>query len=234
MTIDLRLFDVAAEENSQPQSEISQPQTEKSRSEAENTQPQTENSHSEAENSDLQTLTPEQEFQTRLRELRAQRVMQEQKILELAAQRYGVAKGDIAALERAVSEDMQYRRQNSDMAARLNVWRAQSAGVRELYPDFDLNKSLSDRRFFSLVYRGIDLKTAYEITHRDEIISAAMAYAVREMKRRAAPNASAADRPREGALSSSAGIPDAGAKTLSRKQRGELIRRAERGERVTL
>ena len=233
MTIDLRLFDVAAEENSQPQSEISQPQTEKSRSKAENTQPQTENSHSEAENSDLQTLTPEQEFQTRLRELRAQRVMQEQKILELASQRYGVAKGDIAALERAVSEDMQYRRQNSDMAARLNVWRAQSAGVRELYPDFDLNKSLSDRRFFSLVYRGIDLKTAYEITHRDEIISAAMAYAVREMKRRAAPNASAA-RPREGALSSSAGIPDAGAKTLSRKQRGELIRRAERGERITL
>ena len=158
MTIDLRLFDETAEENSQPQSEISQPQTEKSRSKAENTQPQTENSHSEAENSDLQTLTHEQEFQTRLRELRAQRIMQEQKILELAAQRYGVAKGDIAALERAVSEDMQYRRQNSDMAARLNVWRAQSKAVRELYPDFDLNKSLSDRGFFSLVYRGLDLK----------------------------------------------------------------------------
>ncbi len=254
MTIDLRLFDAAQSAEAPAAAADPDPAANNEQTAAENEpeeavgavagnpKEKAENPHAETKNPpqspDGQSpdgQSPEQAFRTRLRELRAQRVMLEQKILGIAAERYGVPRGDIAALERAVSEDLQYRRQNADMAARLAVWRAQSAQVSELYPDFDLNGSLADRRFFSLVYRGIDLQTAYEITHRDEIISAAMAYAVKEMKRRGALNeAAASDRPREGALVSGSAVPDSGAKTLSRKQRGELIRRAERGERVTL
>lgn len=238
MNIDLRLFDEAAEnsagqeENSHAEAENSLPQTENSHAEAENSASQSENSLPQAENSHAEAENPADEFRARLRFLHAQRIMREQKILGIAAERYGVPRGDTAALERALCEDIRCRSQTADMAARLAAWRSQSGAVAELYPDFDLEKSLCDRAFFSLVYRGIDLKTAYEITHRDEIISAAMAYAVKEMKRRTAPTA--ADRPREGALNSGAGVPDTGAKTLSRKQRSELIRRAERGERVTL
>ena len=90
---------------------------------------------------------------------------------------------------------------------------------------------MSDRKFFSLCYKGVGLAEAYLIVHKDELFSAAMEYAAAEIMR-----SGVFGKPimvKEGALSAVSEIskPE---KKLSKSERKELIRRTERGERVVL
>ena len=100
-----------------------------------------------------------------------------------------------------------------------------------MYPQFDLAKEMSDRRFFSLCYKGVGLEEAYLIVHKDELFTAAMEYAASELMRSGAFCKSG--RIKEGTLSS-AGEVTKSEKSLSKNERKELIRRTERGERVVL
>lgn len=176
--------------------------------------------------------SPQEQFYARVRRLKAQRTEKMQQLLELAAERLGVKKGDMAALEKAINTEVRLSSYKGDMSRRLEVWKAQSDSVKQLYPSFSLEESLKDRRFFSLCYRGVPLVDAYEITHRDEILAAAMAYALEEV-RKTGTLKSEKLRQQEGALISNSAVMKPDAKGLTKKQRSELIRRAERGERIT-
>lgn len=62
----------------------------------------------------------------------------------------------------------------------LSDWEAEAAEIRKTYPDFDLQRSFAeDGAFSALVRAGLPLKKAYEAAHLDEILTAAMGYAVR-------------------------------------------------------
>ena len=160
-----------------------------------------------------------------------ERAARAEQILDLVAQFCGADKCDYDGIENAVSERNFERCRRNDMEYRLERWQKESEEVKQMYPQFDLAKEMSDRRFFSLCYKGVGLEEAYLIVHKDELFTAAMEYAAFELMRSGAFCKS--DRMKEGALSP-AGEVTKSEKSLSKNERKELIRRTERGERVVL
>ena len=157
-----------------------------------------------------------------------ERAARAERILSLVAQFCGA---DKCGIENAVSERNFERCRRNDMEYRLERWQKESEEVKQTYPQFDLAKEMSDRRFFSLCYKGVGLEEAYLIVHKDELFTAAMEYAASELMRSGAFCKSG--RMKEGALSP-AGEFTKSEKSLSKNERKELIRRTERGERVVL
>lgn len=154
-----------------------------------------------------------------------------ERILSLVAQFCGADKCDYDGIENAVSERNFERCRRNDMEYRLERWQKESEEVKQMYPQFDLAKEMSDRRFFSLCYKGVGLEEAYLIVHKDELFTAAMEYAASELMRSGVFCKSG--RMKEGTLSP-AGEVTKSEKSLSKNERKELIRRTERGERVVL
>ena len=159
-----------------------------------------------------------------------ERAARAERILSLVAQFCGADKCDYDRIENAVSERNFERCRRNDMEYRLERWQKESE-VWQTYPQFDLAKEMSDRRFFSLCYKGVGLEEAYLIVHKDELFIAAMEYAASELMRSGAFCKSG--RMKEGALSP-VGEVTKSEKSLSKNERKELIRRTERGERVVL
>lgn len=160
-----------------------------------------------------------------------ERAARAERILSLVAQFCGADKCDYDGIENAVSERSIERCRRNDMEYRLERWQKESEEVKQTYPQFDLAKEMSDRRFFSLCYKGVGLEEAYLIVHKDELFTAAMEYAASELMRSGAFSKS--NRIKEGTLSP-AGEVTKSEKSLSKNERKELIRRTERGERVVL
>ena len=173
-----------------------------------------------------------QAFKNAVLRLKAQKAERADSVISLAAKVYGADKDDYDMIESALYERLIADGRKNDMAYRLRGWRAESEAVKEQYPNFDLKSELSNRSFFSLCYKGVSLADAYLITHKDEIIMAAMEYAAAELTRNGVGRP-AADRVREGALSAADAVPGK-SKKLSKSERRELIRRTERGERIVL
>lgn len=173
-----------------------------------------------------------EDFKKAVLRLKARKAERADSVIGLAAKVYGADKDDYDGIESALYERLIADGRKNDMAYRLKSWRAESEAVKEQYPNFDLKSELADRRFFSLCYKGVSLADAYLITHKDEIIMAAMEYAAAQLTRNGVGRP-AADRVREGALSAADAVPSK-AKKLSKSERRELIRRTERGERIVL
>lgn len=185
-------------------------------------------------------------------------------LLELLGSKYGTT--DIAALTKAVEEDaglweqeasergmsaeqlrmqkklerdvrMMEQRQAEDQ--RQQAYRQlvrQTEELKNVYPDFDLDTELQNPGFTKLLSAGIDPKTAFEVVHKDEIIPAAMQWAVQQTKAQVA-NAVAANaaRPKENGVSSQSA---ATVKTDVSKMTGAEIRALReqvltRGERYS-
>ena len=170
-------------------------------------------------------------FRQAVLESKREKAARAERILDLVAQFCGADKCDYDGIENAVSERNFERCRRNDMEYRLERWQKESEEVKQTYPQFDLAKEMSDRRFFSLCYKGVGLEEAYLIVHKDELFTAAMEYAASELMRSGAFCKSG--RMKEGALSS-AGEVTKSEKSLSKNERKELIRRTERGERVVL
>ena len=174
------------------------------------------------------------EFYQRLREMKTRQHQSEGELVRLMAERFGVAKNDYEAIKTAINEDMA-KGKSDDVSEKLKAWQEREAKVKEVYPDFELARELSNRDFFNLCYNGVDVMTAYQVLHFDEVIMAAMRYAVSEMKRAdTKSNAYGTGRVREGALDDSSRRMRQEKPKLTKKERTELIRRAERGETVRL
>ena len=83
----------------------------------------------------------------------------------------------------------------------------------------------------------MDIKTAYEIAHKDELLSSAMAYAAQRAAKETAENIRArAGRPVEnGAQAQAPAQPrEKTVSEMTREEREDLARRAMRGERIVL
>lgn len=165
--------------------------------------------------------------------------------LKLLRDHYGVAEGDYAGLEKAIGESYrpmdpaERQRQEAEIQAgagrMVEAWKAQAAQIRETYPEFDLGKEMESPRFTELLRAGIDMQSAYELLHKEEIIPAAMAYAAQTTERKLAEKLrSEGIRPTEnGAGQSGAVSMGSRVSQMSRKEIAELCRRVERGEKVS-
>lgn len=122
------------------------------------------------------------------------------------------------------------------MRAGYERLRGQFEQVREAYPQAELAQELDDPAFMRLVVRGVDAKSAYELTHLQELRKSAVAYGARRAREELTAAMQAGYlRPREGGMAQSGcGAFAESPEQWSRKTRKELKTRARRGEKVCL
>lgn len=131
----------------------------------------------------------------------------------------------------AMLQESENRRQNEERFAQIE---AQAEGVKEIYPDFDLDEELYNNDFARLLNAGVDVKTAYEVSHHDEILKGAMAYTAQTVAKKTADSIAAkGKRPLENGISSQA---NATVKTdvtkLTKEDRAKIMERVMRGEKI--
>ena len=160
---------------------------------------------------------------------------------ESAAEEAGLTVEQFKAMKKLERENaelqrMRQRQQGEQMAQqKLNAWYAESEKVKEIYPTFDFKAEAADRNFLGLLKSGLSVQQAYELTHMDEIkANAARVAAQTTGQQMAAKIQTKAARPKEnGTSSQSAVIVKSDVHSLSKADRAEAIRRAQRGEIIS-
>ena len=156
------------------------------------------------------------------------------------------------ALERGMSvqqlkEIKKMERENADLKAQMeeaqrqengkklySQWMQQADEAKKVYPSFDLRAEMNNQKFVDLLRSNIDVRTAYEVLHKDEIIPAAMQFTAQTVESKLAKSiASNGARPSENGMSSqSAAVVKSDVSQLSKADRAEIIRRVQRGEKI--
>lgn len=112
----------------------------------------------------------------------------------------------------------------------------QEKQTQTVYPKFSLQTELQNENFKRLIQSGIDVKTAFEVIHKDEIMPAAMQYTARVVEQKVANNIRANGmRPSENGISSSQGASEVKSDILktTKADRDEIARRVARGEKIS-
>ena len=114
------------------------------------------------------------------------------------------------------------------------AWMQQAEEAKKVYPSFDIRAEMNNPKFVDLLRSNIDVRTAYEVLHKDEIIPAAMQFTAQTVESKLAKKiASNGARPSENGMSSqSAAVVKSDVSQLSKEDRAEIIRRVQRGEKI--
>ena len=128
--------------------------------------------------------------------------------------------------------------QNAKEAAEKKVagWMKESEQVKAIYPQFDLKGELQNPKFVDLLrVPGVDVRTAYELTHKDEIIAGAMQFTAKTVEKKIADKIAAnGARPTENGLNSqSASLTKSDVSQLSKADILDIQRRVARGEKIS-
>lgn len=146
---------------------------------------------------------------------------------------------EIKKMERENAELKKLRdEQNAREAAEQKVagWMEESKQVKAIYPQFDLKGELQNPKFVDLLrVPGVDVRTAYELTHKDEIIAGAMQFTAKTVEKKIADKIAAnGARPTENGLNSqSASLTKSDVSQLSKADILDIQRRVARGEKIS-
>lgn len=132
--------------------------------------------------------------------------------------------------------DAEAQRVREDQARDLvNRWMQEAEEIKADYPDFDLNAEAANPEFMKLLRSGIPVRHAYEVLHRDEIMTAVQQRTAASTEKRVTDSIRANGmRPRENATSSSQGafIQKADPRKLTKEDHERIRERVRRGERI--
>ena len=146
-----------------------------------------------------------------------------------------------------LKEIKKMERENADLKAQMEEaqrqengkklyaqWMQQAEDAKKVYPNFDIRAEMNNPKFVDLLRSNIDVRTAYEVLHKDEIIPAAMQFTAQAVESKLAKKiASNGARPTENGMSSqSAAVVKSDVSQLSKADRAEIIRRVQRGEKI--
>ena len=127
------------------------------------------------------------------------------------------------------------REREERLRNRISGWLKESGEIKELYPDFDLRNELrSSKLFAQLVLAGAPLKASYEIVHKDEIISGAMAYTADKVREQVVKNIETKGRrPLENGISSESAVMTAvDVNALTAKDIHKILKQVENGASI--
>ena len=144
---------------------------------------------------------------------------------------------EVRSMER---ENAELRRQMQEQQTQENAnklyagWMNQAEETKKVYPGFDLRAEMENPKFVELLGSNIDVRTAYEVLHKDEIISGAMQFTAKTVESKIAKKIAAnGARPAENGMSSgSAAVVKSDVSQLYKADREEIIRRVQRGEKI--
>lgn len=141
-----------------------------------------------------------------------------------------------AEFKRAAAE-----RERQENAARVYAnWQQQADACKQMYANFDLRSEIESpetgKRFTDLLKSGVDVKTAFEVIHKDEIIGSAMQYTAQQVQQKVTNDIRARGlRPEEnGGSNSAAVITKSDPSKWTKKDRDAIAKRVLRGERIEL
>ena len=152
----------------------------------------------------------------------------------------GITVQQLKEIRKMERENSELKRQMQEKESRENAnrlyqqWMQQAEQVKAVYPSFDLNAEMQNPKFIDLLRANIDLRTAYEVLHNDEIIPAAMKFAVNHAEQKLTNKIVAnGARPNENGMSSqSASLTKSDVSQLTKEDRAEIARRVARGEKI--
>ena len=141
--------------------------------------------------------------------------------------------------EKVVTEDAEdenfIHEREERLRNRISGWLKESVEIKEVYPDFDLRNELRSSKLFSqLVLAGAPVKSAYEIVHKDEIISGAMAYTADKVREQVVKNIETKGRrPLENGISSESAVMTAiDVNALTAKDIHKILKQVENGASI--
>lgn len=159
---------------------------------------------------------------------------------EKEAMEKGMTVQQLKQFKKIERENAQFRAQMEQQKRQENgqklyaAWMNQAEETKAVYPSFDLRSEMNNPRFLDLLRSNIDVRTAYEVTHKDEIIAGAMQFTARAVESKLAKSVAAGgSRPSEnGMRSQSAAVVKSDVSQLTKADRAEIIRRVQRGEKI--
>jgi len=136
-------------------------------------------------------------------------------------------------MQRQQQEELQ-RRQTAD--AQVSQWNQQAEQAKQFYPGLDLEAEIKNPDFSRLLSSGVDVRTAFEVIHKDEILQGAMQYAAQRAAKNVTDNVIAgAARPAENGTGAQGAVSaKVDPSKFTDKQIREYRERVARGERITL
>lgn len=137
--------------------------------------------------------------------------------------------------ENADLRQQMQERQKQESANRLySQWMQQAEDTKKVYPSFDLRAEMGNSEFVKLLNSNVDVRTAYEVLHKDEIIPAAMQFTAKTVESKIANKIAAGGaRPAENGMNTgSAAVVKSDVSQLTKADRQEIIRRVARGEKI--
>ena len=152
----------------------------------------------------------------------------------------GISVEQLKEIRKMERENADLRRQMQEQKTQENAnklyaaWMNQSEEVKKVYPSFDLRAEMNNPRFVDLLRSNVDVRTAYEVLHKDEIIPAAMQFTAKTVEQKLTNKIMAnGARPMENGMSSQgAAVVKSDVSQLSKADRDEIIRRVQRGEKI--
>ena len=173
-------------------------------------------------------------------------VAEDESYYETAADEAGMSVEQYKKMKQLEAENAQLQaiRQEEDRRkefdAKYAEWSMQADFAKNEYPNLDLNTEMQNKDFFGLLIRGIDVKTAYQVIHQDEIVQSAISTATQRtaqaVQQQTVNNIrSKGLRPDESAGSSQAGFTfKADPHKWTKADREEIAKRVARGEKIRL
>ena len=152
----------------------------------------------------------------------------------------GISVQQLKEIRKMERENAELRKQMQEKKTKENAdklyakWLQQEQDTQKVYPSFSMKAEMQNPKFVDLLRSNIDVKTAYEVVHKDEIIPAAMQFAAQTVESKIAKKIAAnGARPAENGMSSgSAAVVKSDVSQLSRADRDEIRRRVARGEKI--
>lgn len=160
---------------------------------------------------------------------------------EDAAAKEGMSVDQYMHMKKIERENAQFRKAQDD-AARLQKrdqilakWNGEAAELGKIYPSFNLQAELENPQFANLIGSGVEMRTAYEVLHHDEIMRGAMAHTAKTVaKKQIDAIKNGQSHPVEGAMSSGKAVKTSkDISKMSLTEMKEYAKRAGNGEKIT-
>lgn len=160
---------------------------------------------------------------------------------EDAAAKEGLSVDQYMRLKKMERENAEFRKAQED-AARLQQrerlfakWTQEAEELSKVYSGFNLQVEMQNPDFARLLGSNVNMRTAYEVLHHDEIMGGAMAYTAQTVaKKQIDAIKNGQSHPMEGAASTTQAVKTS--KDLSKmslQEMREYAKRARNGEKIT-
>lgn len=171
----------------------------------------------------------------------AKAIEEDDSFFEQAAVEAGMDVDKYKAFYKVQKENETLRKQMKDQQTKQNAerlmsqWVQEGETVKQVYPSFNLEAEMQNPEFVNLLRSNVNLRTAYEVMHRDEVIAGAMQFAAKTVEQKVTNKIAAnGARPVENGLGGQApSLTKSDVSQLSPKDLKEIQRRVANGERIT-